>query len=142
MTGADLGRSYLRSARRRLATLPVLRGAGGHNDVVREAQQIVELALKAMLRAVGADPPHLHDVGRMLLDNAGLFPDLVKPRLAVVAQASRELRRNREMSFYGTPDFIPDLEYSDDDSAQAIRSAEIAVELATLVIDASAPKSV
>jgi HEPN domain-containing protein len=140
MTGADLGRSYLRSARRRMATLSVLREAGGHNDVVREAQHIVELALKAMLRAVGVDPPHLHDVGQMLLDKAELFPDSVKPGIPELAKASRELRRNREMSFYGTPDFIPDLEYTDDDAAQAIRSAEKAVELATFVLEEPAKR--
>jgi HEPN domain-containing protein len=135
VTGADLSRSYLRSARRRLTTLPVLRAAGGYNDVVREAQQIVELALKAMLRVVGVDPPHLHDVGQVLLASAGLFPERVRTGLPELAEASRELRRNREMSFYGTPDFLPDLEYTDDDAAQAIRSAEQSVALAALAIE-------
>jgi HEPN domain-containing protein len=30
--------------------------------VVREAQELVELALKGMLRAIGIEPPKLHDV--------------------------------------------------------------------------------
>ncbi|MBI3185911.1 MAG: HEPN domain-containing protein [Myxococcales bacterium] len=133
MTSLELGRSYLRSARRRLAILPVLRDSGGFNDVVREAQEIVELALKALLRTVGIDPPHLHDVGEVLLQHAELLPEPLRPELPGLAEASRELRRNRELAFYGAADFLPDLEYSRQDADRAMRTAEQAVKAAESV---------
>lgn len=65
MTNLDLARSYLRKARDRLDILDLLSRKEAYSDVVREAQEIVELALKGMLRAVGVEPPKLHDVGAM-----------------------------------------------------------------------------
>ena len=81
MTSADLARSYLAKARVRLKALVVLRDGGGHSDVVREAQELVELALKGMLRAVGVEPPKIHDVGRLLIEHAGLFLPEVRGEL-------------------------------------------------------------
>lgn len=37
--------------------LPVLLDEAAYSDVVREAQEFVELALKGMLRQVGIEPP-------------------------------------------------------------------------------------
>jgi len=65
VTNLDLARSYLRKARDRLDILDLLSRKEAYSDVVREAQEIVELALKGMLRAVGVEPPKLHDVGAM-----------------------------------------------------------------------------
>lgn len=62
MTADRLARDHLRRARARRATLRVLLDAGGHADVVRESQDIVELILKGALRFVGVDPPRRHDV--------------------------------------------------------------------------------
>ena len=45
------------------------------SDVVREAQEIVELSLKGMLRQVGNDPPKWHGVGPMLLEYRDRFPE-------------------------------------------------------------------
>ena len=44
MTTEDLARSYLIKARARLKALAVLRDEADHSDVVREAQELVELA--------------------------------------------------------------------------------------------------
>ena len=69
MTNASLSRSYLKKATSRLKILPVLNGDGAYSDVVREAQEIVELALKGMLRQIGLEPPKWHDVGSLLVEN-------------------------------------------------------------------------
>ena len=53
---SGLARAYLVRAEKRLTALAVLRDEGAHSDVVREAQELVELALKGMLRAVGVRP--------------------------------------------------------------------------------------
>ena len=73
MTNASLARSYLKKATSRLKILPVLNGDGAYSDVVREAQEIVELALKGMLRQIGLEPPKWHDVGGLIIENQGRF---------------------------------------------------------------------
>ena len=57
MTSTTLAESYLRKASVRIRVLEVLQEQGAHSDVVREAQELVELALKGMLRFVGIAPP-------------------------------------------------------------------------------------
>jgi HEPN domain-containing protein len=141
MTHPDLARSYLRSARRRLGVLPMLRDAGGFNDVVREAQEVVELALKAMLRSIGVDPPHVHDVGAILLANAARFPDEIGARLPALAEASRALRRSRELSFYGAADFVPDQQFTPEDAGEAIEAAKDAVAAASTLLEPQAKPS-
>ncbi len=57
MTNSSLAVSYLKKATDRLAILRVLQQKKAYSDVVREAQEIVELALKGMLRQAGLEPP-------------------------------------------------------------------------------------
>ena len=44
-------------AQKRLKALAVLRDEDAHSDAVREARELVELALKGILRAIGVEPP-------------------------------------------------------------------------------------
>ena len=46
----------------------------------------------------------------------------------------RELRKDRELAFYSTDDWIPTEEYSDQDSLEAIRKAERIFELVSQII--------
>lgn len=69
MTADELARSYFSRARKRLAALRALMQEEAFPDVVREAQELVELALKGMLRWVGIDPPKWHDVGSILKEH-------------------------------------------------------------------------
>ena len=57
MTSKDLAQSYLRKSLDRLDILDLLLKKGAYSDVVREAQEIVELCLKGMLRDAGIEPP-------------------------------------------------------------------------------------
>lgn len=134
MTNLDLARSYLRKAEDRLDVLSVLLGKGAHSDVVREAQELVELALKGMLRAVGVEPPKFHDVGALLLEHRARFPGEVQNSLDRLAAVSKELRRERELAFYGDVDFIPSQEYDLEDANQALEGARLVVEVARRVI--------
>jgi len=74
MTSKDLAQSYLIKAEKRLKILEILLHEEDYSDVVREAQGIVELSLKAMLRLVGIEPPKIHDVGELLLEHERFFP--------------------------------------------------------------------
>ena len=101
MTNESLARSYLLKAQKRLKALAVLRDEEAHSDVVREAQELVELALKGTLRAVGIEPPKFHDVGGLLLEHESKFSPDVRERLPRAAAISKRLRRERELAGRG-----------------------------------------
>ncbi|HDQ44684.1 MAG TPA: HEPN domain-containing protein [bacterium] len=134
MTNVSLAESYLVKAQKRLKILPVLFDEEAYSDVVREAQEIVELALKGMLRKVGVEPPKWHDVGRNLLEYQARFEEAVRGELPRLAEISAWLRKEREFSFYGDIDFIPTLEYGPDDAGRAIADARFTVTIAEKVI--------
>ncbi|MCP9469347.1 MAG: HEPN domain-containing protein [Nitrospira sp.] len=136
MTNESLARSYLKKAADRLDVLDLLLNKGAYSDVVREAQELVELALKGMLRAVGIEPPKLHDVGGLLRDHRGRFPEDVRSVLDDLARISKRLRKERELAFYGDVDFIPTEEYTVKEARQAYRDAELVLQTARRVIDA------
>jgi HEPN domain-containing protein len=134
VTSLSLARSYLRKAQGRLKALAVLRDEGDASDVVREAQELVELALKGMLRAVGIEPPKFHDVGRLLVEHRAKFSAEVGDQLDRAARISARLRRERELAFYGDIDFVPSEQYSAEDAARAYEEAAWIVALAEGVI--------
>lgn len=134
MTNTSLAQSYLLKAEKRLKILSVLVGDGAYSDVVREAQEIVELALKGMLRQVGIEPPKWHDVGELLIGYRERFPDAIRAQVERLAEISAWLRKEREFSFYGDIDFIPTEQYSEADAIHAIQDARFTVSAAGSVI--------
>ena len=63
---------------------------------------------------------------------AGFFNILVE----TLAEISKELRKDRELAFYGDVDFIPTEEYSIDEAKRAREGAARVLEIARLVIGA------
>lgn len=96
MTNITLAQSYLKKAVDRLDVLQLLFNKKAYSDVVREAQEIVELASKGMLRAVGIEPPKFHDVGGILLEHKNKFPLEISREMKKVAGISKQLRKERE----------------------------------------------
>jgi hypothetical protein len=119
MHNPDLARDYLRRADVRLDALDVLFDGESWADVVREAQEIVELTLKGLLRACGIDPPRIHDVSGILLAERQRLPENLQAEVEVLAEASRQLRRDRDLAFYGAEDLTPSGFYSEEDAARA-----------------------
>lgn len=62
MTQIDLARAYIKKLPSRLQSLKIFFDAENFSDVVRESQELLELALKAILRKYSFDPPKYHDV--------------------------------------------------------------------------------
>jgi len=135
VTNITLAKSYITKATKRLKILDVLLAEEAFSDVVREAQEIVELALKGMLRHVGVEPPKWHDVGEPLLQFAGRFPSAVRGHLERLAEVSHWLRKEREFSFYGDVDFIPTEEYTRQDAERAMADAAFTVNVATQLVE-------
>jgi hypothetical protein len=129
-----LAESYLEKATKRLRVLDVLIEEEAFSDVVREAQELVELALKGMLRYVGIDPPKWHDVGPILTEHQMLLSEEVRASVPQLTGISKRLRREREFAFYGDIDFIPTEEYTRKDALEAIQDARLVVQKAQLLI--------
>jgi HEPN domain-containing protein len=123
MRNPELARDYVVRAGARLRALDVLYDAESWADVVRESQEVVELALKGLLRACGVEPPRTHDVSKVLLAERSLLPGTLQPEAERLAEASRQLRRDRELAFYGAEDLTPSGFYTREDADRARAAA-------------------
>lgn len=119
MRSPELAADYVRRAAARLAALDSLFTAESWADVVRESQEVVELALKGLLRAVGVEPPRIHDVSDVLIAERARLPKAIQRQVESLAAGSRMLRRDRELAFYGAEDLTPSGFYTRDDAVAA-----------------------
>jgi HEPN domain-containing protein len=134
VTNMTLAQSLIMKATDRLDILGLLLKKGAYSDVVREAQEIVELALKGMLRAVGVEPPKFHDVGGLLIEHKGKYDEEISKNLERAATISKRLKKERELAFYGDIDFIPTEEYNIGDAREAMEGANFVLVLARRLI--------
>lgn len=123
MRNLALVRDYLDRASARVKAIAVLEQERSHADVVRESQEVIELTLKALLRHSGIEVPRVHDVSPVLDQNRERFPAELRPRLDELIRISRQLRRDRELAFYGSEDLTPSQFYTEEDAAAAARDA-------------------
>ena len=131
MRNLDLAADHLRRANARLKALEVLYDAESWADVVRESQEVVELTLKALLRASGVDAPRVHDVAPVLRAERSRLPEPLSVHVDELADVSRQLRRDCELAFYGAEDLTPSDFYTRPDADRALASARRVVELVT-----------
>jgi hypothetical protein len=129
MRNRDLASDHLRRAEARLRALDVLFEAESWADVVPESQEVVELALKGLLRAVGVEPPRIHDVADVVEAEHDRIPEALRADIPRLAAASRTLRRDRELAFYGAEDLTPSDFYRKTDATAARESARLVVKL-------------
>jgi len=119
MRSPDLGTDYVRRAKARLAAVDALFAECSWADVVRESQEVVELALKGLLRVAGIEPPRIHDVSEVLTTEKSRLPLAIQQHVEALAAGSRTLRRDRELAFYGAEDLTPSGFYTRDDATAA-----------------------
>jgi len=129
MRNPELAIDYVRRASVRLTALDVYLSAESWADVVRESQEAVELALKGLLRAFGVQPPRIHDVSDILLAEQERLPAALAAAVDELVAISRELRRDRELAFYGAEDLTPTGFYSRADAMRAQSGARRVVAL-------------
>lgn len=123
MHNDSLATDYLVRAGKRLRALEVLMTEESWADVVREAQEIVEIALKGLVRACGIEVPRVHDVSPVLQQNRDRLPQGILDELDELTRISRALRRDRELAFYGSEDLTPSEFYTREDAATAMADA-------------------
>jgi HEPN domain-containing protein len=138
MRSPELGADYIRRASARLAALDALFAAQSWADVVRESQEVVELALKGLLRVAGIEPPRIHDVSEVLAAERARLPQAVQPHIESLAAGSRTLRRDRELAFYGAEDLTPSGFYTRQDAIAAREIARQTVAAVKPVLPAEA----
>ena len=138
MTSLLLAKDYLRKVQARREALDVLFRAQSYDDVVREAQEIVELAFKGSLRCLGIEPPKRHDVAPYLAEAKGL-PARWRRRLATLKKISEVLAQERSHAFYGdeTTDQPASALFGVHDAKQAMKWADLSIELLTDLLKGS-----
>jgi hypothetical protein len=130
MTNAPaLAVDYLRRAQLRVHAVEALIAAEDFADAVRESQESVELAVKALLKLKGLSYPRAHDVARLLRDPVIVGSLLTADELARVEYASKSLRRDRDLAFYGDEDVVPLEYYERSDAAVALASLREVLDL-------------
>lgn len=135
MSRQDMAESYLAKAKVRLEALDFYHGRGAYSDVVREAQEAVELALKGVLWHIGVEPPKVHDVGPVILEYRQELPPEVAALAEELARVSKWLRKEREFALYGEVDLVPTAEYGAEDARRAMKDATTVVRAAGLCIE-------
>ena len=131
MTSDRMARSYLGQAVYRLGEVGRALRESQYAIAVRWSQEAVELALKAVLRAAGVEPPRWHDVGEVLLANISRLPPALQEAAERMARISADLRQDREVAFYGdeAAGLTPDDLYDEADARRAYGDATFVVEL-------------
>ncbi len=130
MTNQEMAESYLAQAMEIMHEVEGAYRRGVWNLAVRRAQEVVELALKAALRLVGVEVPHIHDVGILLKDHRQKFPEAFRGEIDRMASISRRLRHEREVSFYGDEETgaPPQQLYVEADARTALEDARYILE--------------
>jgi hypothetical protein len=134
MHNRTLAADYLMRATHRLAALDVLFDRESWADVVRESQEVVELALKSLLRFSSIEVPRVHDVGQILRTESSRLPKMVSAHIEDLVATSRSLRRDRELAFYGSEDLTPSDFYQRPDAELARAGARRVVEIVTAAV--------
>jgi HEPN domain-containing protein len=129
MRNRELAADHVRRADVRLRAVELLFEAASWADVVRESQEVVELALKGLLRSCGIEAPRIHDVSDILLAERERLPRALRDEVERLAAISKELRRDRELAFYGAEDLTPSSFYSRADAQRALEGARLTVRL-------------
>jgi HEPN domain-containing protein len=128
----ELARSNVRQAEDRLTTARIALERGNYPYAVRQAQECVELSLKACLRLVGIEPPKWHDVGPIIRRERENFPEWFKEHVERIVSISRSLRKERELAMYGDEEskIPPEELYTRFDAEKAIEDAGFVLEIA------------
>lgn len=121
----ETGRMLLKEAELRLKTAKAALRGRNYAYAFRQAQECVELSLKACLRRVGVEYPRVHDVSRALRASASRFPVWFRSRLEEFCKASMELAERREMSMYGNEQMglAPEQLFNKRDASDAVEQA-------------------
>ncbi|MBC8458577.1 MAG: HEPN domain-containing protein, partial [Deltaproteobacteria bacterium] len=102
----EMAVGFLRQAERRQKSAKAALEESDFAYVVRQCQEGIELALKAVLIYTGIDFPKWHDVGPILIREKELLKFWSEEILQKFASYSRQLTNDRARSMYGDEDLL------------------------------------
>jgi len=137
MNNGRMSDNYAEQANNRLPYVRQIYADGHYAITVREAQEVVELFLKAALRAVGVEHAKTHDVELSFIQNDERFPDWFAEEITEIAIISREMAEDRGPAFYGDEErLIPAEElFGEPDATEAVERMEKVARLVNRLID-------
>lgn len=97
----EMAADYLRRALSCLKEAEMALSSGDPALCVRRSQESVELAVKALLRAVAVEYPRKHDVSDALLEFADKMPEPIRREINDIAALVSELAAVRGPAMYG-----------------------------------------
>jgi len=75
------------------------------------------------LRNGNLEVPRIHDVSEILNSQKQKLPTVIQSQVSRLIKISRQLRRDRELAFYGSEDLTPMEFYKKEDADQAYQDA-------------------
>lgn len=124
MTTVKIARDYLAKIEARLDALQLFLDRGRFDDVMREAQEIIEPLVKGALRFIGVDPPRRHDSSTVLLEHLDRLPAEWRMHAEELGTLSARLFEERGHAFYGDEDdLVPPSEMFDREEAETTIAA-------------------
>lgn len=97
-------------------------------DVVCESNEVVKLAIIALLRARGITVASEQDLLQALAIHRESLPDRFLPYGNTIVDVSRRLEQNYALAFEGSADLVPSEHYTESDASFARNGAVIAVD--------------
>ncbi|MEM2474860.1 MAG: HEPN domain-containing protein, partial [Thermofilaceae archaeon] len=97
----EMALDYARRARICLREAELALREGYPSFVIRRSQEALELAVKALLRALGVEYPKRHDVSDILLERRESLPEPIRSEVEELAKLLAELAALRGPAFYG-----------------------------------------
>jgi HEPN domain-containing protein len=134
MVNKKIVESYIKRSEIRKSLLQNYLDLKDYADVIREAQEIIELLQKAILIYLGITPPKWHDVIDIIIENIEKIPENLRDDFIKIKEKCKYLRTQGEIAFYGEMDFIPENYYKKKDALDAIKTVEKLFSLAKKVI--------
>jgi Uncharacterized conserved protein related to C-terminal domain of eukaryotic chaperone, SACSIN len=134
MVNKKIVESYIKRCEIRKSLLQNYLDLKDYADVIREAQEIIELLQKAILIYLGITPPKWHDVIDIIIENIEKIPENLRDDFIKIKEKCKYLRTQMEIAFYGEMDFIPENYYKKKDALDAIKTVKKLFSLAKKVI--------
>lgn len=126
MTSEAMARDMIGRGGRCLREARTAHEEGDHALCVRRSQEVIELAVKGLLRLAGIEFPREHDVSDVLLASAARLPGPWHAVLPELARKMREITPKRGPAMYGLEaQGIPASQaFDEDDGRAALADAE------------------
>lgn len=101
MINVEMAKDYILRSKRFLREAEIALGEGDNATSIRRSQEALEMAVKALLRAIGIEYPRSHDVSDVLTDHKDALPESVRCEIEDLATLVSQLASIRGIALYG-----------------------------------------